>query len=388
MVALLGENGTGKTTLISALAGKQDLVSFADVAEGAKVTMTPSGCTSGRYCGVVVKKQRGRAVVRWCDPAEGGPPAHLNIPRERVEPREWWDAGAGAVTVACGGALPPLCVSVKPQHLSPKWKGNVKDLLGEKVPAALGNAQFRSDVVEPLRVGALMDKQVLQLSGGELQRVALVLALGKPAQLYLIDEPSAGLDVDMRLTAAQVLRRHVRHSSACCMLVEHDLLFAAYAADRAIVFSGEPAGACAASLPLPLAEGMNRFLAALGVTMRIDAESGRPRVNKPGGQADREQKKAGEHFAAASGRGHRKVGGCEDGAAPGRAARADAPLRDGVLCPAGHPLAKKETSNNTWRCSGCNDQMLEKEIVYNCDHCPKGYALCTRCAAAGAAQRA
>ena len=45
------------------------------------------------------------------------------------------------------------------------------------------------------------------LSGGELQRVALTLCLGKPANVYLIDEPSAYLDAEQRLNAAKVIKR-------------------------------------------------------------------------------------------------------------------------------------------------------------------------------------
>ena len=50
-------------------------------------------------------------------------------------------------------------------------------------------------------------KQVQNLSGGELQRVALALCLGKPADVYLIDEPSAYLDSEQRLHAAKVIKR-------------------------------------------------------------------------------------------------------------------------------------------------------------------------------------
>ena len=42
------------------------------------------------------------------------------------------------------------------------------------------------------------------LSGGELQRVALTMALGQPANVYLIDEPSAYLDSEQRIVAAKV----------------------------------------------------------------------------------------------------------------------------------------------------------------------------------------
>ena len=58
--------------------------------------------------------------------------------------------------------------------------------------------------MRPLKVEALMDQEVQNLSGGELQRVAMTLCLGKPADVYLIDEPSAYLDSEQRLAAAKV----------------------------------------------------------------------------------------------------------------------------------------------------------------------------------------
>ena len=55
-----------------------------------------------------------------------------------------------------------------------------------------------------LKIEALMDQEVQNLSGGELQRVAMTLCLGKPADVYLIDEPSAYLDSEQRLACAKV----------------------------------------------------------------------------------------------------------------------------------------------------------------------------------------
>ena len=50
------------------------------------------------------------------------------------------------------------------------------------------------------------------MSGGELQRVAIALCLGKPADVYLIDEPSAYLDSEQRLHAAKVIKRFILHA--------------------------------------------------------------------------------------------------------------------------------------------------------------------------------
>ena len=61
--------------------------------------------------------------------------------------------------------------------------------------------------MKPLRMDDIMEQEVQNLSGGELQRVALALCLGKPADVYLIDEPSAYLDSEQRLVAAKVIKR-------------------------------------------------------------------------------------------------------------------------------------------------------------------------------------
>lgn len=64
--------------------------------------------------------------------------------------------------------------------------------------------QFNTDVMKPLKMDVLLDQDVQNLSGGELQRVAITMALGKPADIYLIDEPSAYLDSEQRIVAAKV----------------------------------------------------------------------------------------------------------------------------------------------------------------------------------------
>lgn len=59
--------------------------------------------------------------------------------------------------------------------------------------------QFVTDVMKPLSINDIIDNEVQNLSGGELQRTAIALALGKPADIYLIDEPSAYLDSEQVL---------------------------------------------------------------------------------------------------------------------------------------------------------------------------------------------
>ncbi|CAE8620133.1 unnamed protein product [Polarella glacialis] len=195
-----------------------------------------------------------------------------------------------------GEELPELNVSYKPQTISAKFEGTVKDLLLMKIRDAYMHPQFQTDVTKPMLIDQIADHEVQTLSGGELQRVALVLALGKPADIYLIDEPSAYLDVEQRVVAARVIKRYILHSKKTGFIVEHDFIMATYLADRVIVYEGEPGVHCVASSPMSLLTGMNRFLQILEITFRRDPTNYRPRINKAESVKDREQKKAGSYF--------------------------------------------------------------------------------------------
>merc|ERR1711920_1187904 len=163
------------------------------------------------------------------------------------------------------GELPKMNVSYKPQTISAKFQGTVEQLLHSKIRDSFLHPQFQSDVVKPMLIEQIKDQDIQHLSGGELQRVALVLALGKPADMYLIDEPSAYLDVEQRVVAARVMKRYILHSKKTAFIVEHDFIMATYLADRVIVYDGNPGIHCIASSPMSLLAGMNRFLEILSI---------------------------------------------------------------------------------------------------------------------------
>ena len=123
--------------------------------------------------------------------------------------------------------MPKLNISYKPQTIAPKFKGSVKDLFYTKLGGAWEeNAVFKTQVLKPFHIDSIIENDVQTLSGGELQRVALVLVLGKPCDIYLIDEPSAYLDIDQRIIASQVIRRWIESTGRCAFIVEHDLVMA------------------------------------------------------------------------------------------------------------------------------------------------------------------
>jgi ATP-binding cassette subfamily E protein 1 len=150
--------------------------------------------------------------------------------------------------------------------------------------------------MKPLMIEQIMDQEVKNLSGGELQRVALTLCLGQPADVYLIDEPSAYLDSEQRLHAARVIKRFILHAKKTAFVVEHDFIMATYLADRVVVFEGTPSVKTEANSPQSLLTGMNRFLESLDITFRRDPSNLRPRINKYNSVKDVEQKKSGNFF--------------------------------------------------------------------------------------------
>lgn len=135
---------------------------------------------------------------------------------------------------------PPLNISYKPQMIKVNAMKTVRNLLLEKVCNAYNHPQFKSDVMKPLKIEEIQDREINNLSGGELQRVAITLCLGRPADVYLIDEPSAHLDSEQRIIAAKVIKRFILHAKKTAFVVEHDFIMATYLADRVIVFEGSP----------------------------------------------------------------------------------------------------------------------------------------------------
>jgi len=189
-----------------------------------------------------------------------------------------------------------LTISYKPQYISAKYEGNVESLFRSVAGSAYETEAFANQYIKPLGLAKFLDRDIQELSGGELQRVAIVACLAKDSQVYLLDEPSAYLDVEERLAAAKAIRRTVEEKHAFAFVVEHDIVSQDFIADRLMIFDGKPGLEGHAGEPIQLREGMNNFLSRMDMTFRRDPTSGRPRVNKLGSKLDREQKGIGEYY--------------------------------------------------------------------------------------------
>jgi ATP-binding cassette subfamily E protein 1 len=188
-----------------------------------------------------------------------------------------------------------LQVSYKPQYISTDYDGTVDQLLTSTVDDP-SSTMLTHEVTRPLSINKLLERKISELSGGELQRVAIACCLGKSAQLYLLDEPSAFLDIEERLTVAKALRHLIDSRHAFAFVVEHDIVAQDFLADRIMVFKGTPSRRGSGSNPLPLREAMNLFLSDMGITFRRDPETKRPRINKLNSKLDKEQKDSGEFY--------------------------------------------------------------------------------------------
>ncbi|MDP6459204.1 MAG: ATP-binding cassette domain-containing protein, partial [Candidatus Hydrothermarchaeota archaeon] len=186
-------------------------------------------------------------------------------------------------------------VSYKPQYIKPEGDDTVMDAISKGLKEG-ESPFFEAEVSKPLEIDLLHDRKLHELSGGELQRVAIALCLGRDADVYLLDEPSAYLDVEQRLKVAKMIRRVIEKKEATGIIVDHDILFTDYISDRIMVFHGIPGEEGTTTQPLAMKDGMNTFLRDVNITFRRDLVTGRPRANKLHSQKDKEQKAKGEYY--------------------------------------------------------------------------------------------
>jgi len=202
---------------------------------------------------------------------------------------------AGVEKPTAGSFDSRLKVSYKPQYLKADTDVTVQGLL-RSVTHDFDSSFYQTEILKPMGLEPFMDQALTELSGGELQRVAITACLSREADLYLLDEPSAHLDVEQRMLAAKVMRRFAESSEKTVLVVDHDIYLIDLLAERLMVFEGTAGVLGIAHTPLEMREGMNAFLKAINITFRRDEETRRPRVNKPESRLDRTQKEQGEYY--------------------------------------------------------------------------------------------
>ncbi|MDO9326452.1 MAG: ribosome biogenesis/translation initiation ATPase RLI [Methanoregula sp.] len=201
---------------------------------------------------------------------------------------------AGVETPTTGKMETSLRISYKPQYIKADTTDSVEMYL-RRCTTKFDTSYYQHEIIESLSLEPILQSSVDSLSGGELQRVTIAACLSKEADLYILDEPSAHLDVEQRVKVTRMIKHHAEGKQVGIMVIDHDIYLIDMISERILVFEGEPGIAGTAAGPFKMRDGMNRFLDELDVTFRRD-QSGRPRINKPGSYLDREQKSSGEFY--------------------------------------------------------------------------------------------
>jgi len=203
---------------------------------------------------------------------------------------------AGVQKPDVGSVDKKIKIAYKPQYLQNDIDVEVIALLEKANGGPIEGSQEEEQILDPLKIRKLYNKSVKNLSGGELQKIAVASCLIQKVDLYALDEPSAFLDVEDRIAVAKFLQKFVRSFGKSAIIIDHDLQLMDLMSDSMIIFEGESGKAGTATAPMPKAEAMNRFLKSLDMSFRRDEKSLRPRVNKIESRLDKDQKQSGNFY--------------------------------------------------------------------------------------------
>lgn len=187
-------------------------------------------------------------------------------------------------------------IAYKPQYLQNNIDVDVVSVLDKANEGQIEGSQAEEQIIDPLKIKKLYNKSIKNLSGGELQKVAVASCLLQKVDLYALDEPSAFLDVEDRITIGKFIQKFVRSYGKSAIVIDHDLQLMDLVSDTMVIFEGTSGLKGHATSPLSKSEAMNRFLKSLDMSFRRDEKSLRPRVNKVDSRLDKQQKQSGNFY--------------------------------------------------------------------------------------------
>jgi len=150
-----------------------------------------------------------------------------------------------------------ISASIKPQqvyNITQVFDGTGKELLEKYDERGISN-----QLIKTLDLKNSIDQNVKELSGGELQRLAVAIASAKDADFYFFDEPSSYNDIYQRMGVARVIQ-NLAKTGKSVMVVEHDLTLLDYVSDLIEVLYGVSSAYGIVSGVLSTKVGINVFL--------------------------------------------------------------------------------------------------------------------------------
>lgn len=185
-------------------------------------------------------------------------------------------------------------VSYKPQYLEVNNKNISVEGYVSQIPDL--NGSIPDNIKSKLGIENIMKQRLGDISGGELQRLSIAICISREADIYVLDEPSAYLDVEKRNRVGQLLSNYSNKTGDPIFVIDHDIFLINTVSDDVMVFSGKSGDYGNASQVMSISKGMNSFLSEMGITLRKDEDTKRPKVNKKGSQLDKKQKSQDQYY--------------------------------------------------------------------------------------------
>ena len=144
----------------------------------------------------------------------------------------------------------PQIIDLIPEYV----KGKVYELLSRIDER--GKLDF---IIETLELQPILKRDIKNLSGGELQSIAIAAAALRDADFYYFDEPTSWLDVKQRLNAVKVIRS-LQEEGKAVMVIEHDLAALDALSDYVHVLYGKPGAYGVVSKRRGVRVGINAYI--------------------------------------------------------------------------------------------------------------------------------
>jgi len=148
-------------------------------------------------------------------------------------------------------------ISYKPQQVDmipQQFSGTVKELLKKA-----DEKKIFDEITKKLELTKILNHDIKNISGGELQRVAIAAIVMKKANVYFFDEPASYLDIKQRLKISKFIRTLADEKTAV-MVIEHDLIILDYMTDFVHLMYGKEGAFGVVSMIKTTKAGINVYL--------------------------------------------------------------------------------------------------------------------------------
>jgi ATP-binding cassette subfamily E protein 1 len=159
------------------------------------------------------------------------------------------------------GYLKKVADNTVEPSLKPQYVDKIPKIFREKVGKLLKKMDEVNQldrITETLDLEGCLNRSTNELSGGELQRIAIAASMLKDADIYFFDEPSSYLDIHQRLSVAKTIRELSQIKQV--VVIEHDLAVLDFLADEVYLMYGSEGAYGIIAQPRAVRSAINTYL--------------------------------------------------------------------------------------------------------------------------------